>query len=117
MNKLTFDEIEKILNSQLFEDHDHEPCRWMYDDVYSTAEDIKEEGEFKEAFLTLGSFECVEQRGGEGKGDEYYTVFYFKDHDVYIQFDGWYASYQGSEYSDMFEVRPEVVSVTQYITV
>ncbi len=114
MNKLTFKEIETILESRLFSDHDHEPSMWFHDDVYSTVDDIKEEGEFKEAFRTLGWFECVDDFGGEGKGDEYYKVFYFKDHDVYIQFDGWYASHSGSEYDSMFEVKPEQVTITQY---
>lgn len=114
MNKLTFNEIKEILESQLFEDHDHEPYRWFLDDVYKNVGEIKEENEFKETFRKLGTFKCVEKFGGEGRGDDYYRVFHFTDHDVYIQFDGWYASHQGSEYERMFEVKPEQITVTQY---
>ena len=113
-NKFTFKEIEAILESELFSDWDCHPYVWFDDDIYSTVDDIEEEGEFKEAFRTLGSFELAYEFGGEGKGDKYYKVFYFKDHDVYIQFDGWYASHHGAEYEGMFEVKPEQVTVTQY---
>lgn len=111
---MTFKEISQLLESKLFESHDHEPARWMYEDIYSSADEIEEEGEFKETFRTLGKFEMVHRHGGEGQGDYYYRIFHFIDHDVYIKFRGWYASHQGSEYEEMYEVRPEQVTITQY---
>lgn len=109
MNKLTFKEIKEILESELFSENDCGPVRWMREDVFESAEDIDEEGEFKDEFAKLGKIEMIEHFGGEGKGDDYYTVYYFEDHDVYISFDGWYASHHGSEYNDMSEVRPKKV--------
>jgi hypothetical protein len=113
MNKLTFKEIREILESQLFADHDYEPCRWFYDDVYYQVDTIAEYGEFKKTFQTLGSFKCVEIIAGEGKGDDYYRIFHFVDHDVYIKFKGRYSKFfGGAEYEEMFEVKPEEVTVT-----
>jgi hypothetical protein len=111
---MTYQEINSIINSELFYEHDHEPARWMYEDVYSSANKIEEEGEFKEEFKKLGKFEMVEEFGGEGQGDDYYAVYHFIDHDVYIKFQGWYASHRGSEYEEMYEVRPEQVTKTEY---
>lgn len=114
---MTFEEITQVLGSELFDENDQEPARWMYEDVYSSADEIEEEGEFKEEFAKLGKFEMVEDFGGEGQGDDYYKVYHFIDHDVYIQFQGWYASHAGSEYEEMYEVRPEQVTKTEYCQV
>ena len=111
---MTFEEITQVLGSELFDENYHGPEKWMYKDVYSSADEIEEEGDFKETFRTLGKFEMVEKFGGEGSGDDYYAVYHFIDHDVYIKFQGWYASHSGSEYEEMYEVRPEQVTVTQY---
>lgn len=118
MNKLTFEEIKEIIDSELFEEYDHDPSQWMQEDVYSTVGEIESnEGkygqtfsqEFKDEFAKLGQFKQVDHFGGEGKGDEYYTVYHFIDHGIYISFDGWYASHHGSEYSDMSQVIPKEV--------
>lgn len=54
--------------------------------------------------------------GGEGEGDKYWSVYEFKkgDDSVHVKFDGWYASYVGSEMTDYFFVEPKQVTVTQY---
>ena len=41
MSKLTFEEIKEIINSDVFEEHDHDPSQWMQEDVYSTVEEIE----------------------------------------------------------------------------
>jgi hypothetical protein len=56
----------------------------------------------------------VEHHGGEGQGEDYYTVWHFPIPDVYINFYGWYASHSGSEYEGMEHVEPKEVMVTQY---
>lgn len=57
----------------------------------------------------------VDSYGGEGQGDDYYAVIKFPALDnVLIKFQGWYASYHGSEFSEAFEVTPEVVEKTVY---
>ena len=66
----------------------------------------------------LGESDEVEQYGGEGKGETWYSVKYFKDHDVYIRVDGWYSSYNGTDFWDGWdcckEVRPTQRMVTFY---
>lgn len=112
---MKFNEIKKLIESDLFSENDCGPEQWMWRD-FPKVEDCDEvtNPEFVEALKTLGEFDCVEKHGGEGQGDDYYAVFHFKDHNVFIQFQGWYASHSGSEYEEMFEVRPEEVTVTQY---
>lgn len=60
--------------------------------------------------------EFEDNHGGEGEGDDFWTVYSFTldTEKVFVQFDGWYASYNGSEYSEWFFVQPKEVMVTQY---
>lgn len=66
--------------------------------------------------LGLGKVVTVEDYGGEGQGDTYYSVKHFVDHDVYIRTDGWYASYEGGTYDQGYgyEVRPQEKTVIVY---
>lgn len=59
----------------------------------------------------------VDQYGGEDMGREYYTVYKFTQNDnvMWIKFDGWYASYDGSNFESVFEVHPTPVTVIKYI--
>lgn len=62
-------------------------------------------------------YELVEDFGGEGQGDDYYKVFRFYTaggQEAFVQFDGWYASYEGSSYDDWFFVAPKEVMVIVY---
>jgi len=62
-------------------------------------------------------WEEVAQKGGEGEGDEWYSVKYFPQHDIYIRVDGWYQSHNGTEFDGWgccTEVRPKEVLVTVY---
>lgn len=60
----------------------------------------------------------VDQYGGEGKGDTWYSIKYFKDHDVYLRVDGWYSSYYGTDFADwddaVKEVRPQEKTIIVY---
>lgn len=64
----------------------------------------------------LGQIDYVVQEGGEGQGDTWYAVNYFADHDVYLRTDGYYTSYNGTEFYDGFgsEVRPKEKTITVY---
>ena len=68
----------------------------------------------KELYLKI---EHVDNFGGEGCGDQYWSVYSFtKDNQtVYVKFDGWYASHYGSEFTEWFFVKPKQVTVTQFI--
>ena len=66
--------------------------------------------------LGLGEIEEVEQYGGEGQGDSWYTIKHFKEHDVYIKTEGFYSSYNGTDFYYGFgeEVKPTQKTVTVY---
>lgn len=57
--------------------------------------------------------------GGEGQGDDYWSVYSFTNGTdvVYVKFNGWYASYSGSEFTEWFFVEPKKVEVVQYVAV
>jgi hypothetical protein len=67
------------------------------------------------------TFEHCDNYGGEGQGDEYWSVYKFSNKSrgefCHIKFDGYYTSYGGSEYDDWFFVEPKQVTVTQYVKV
>jgi len=72
-------------------------------------------GDFNFDLLGLGGIKVVDEYGGEGQGDDYWTVYHFVDHDVYIRVEGWYSSYNGAEFDNYgFEVRPEPVMKIEY---
>ena len=114
MEKLNFDQIKEILESRAFYENDSAPVNFMRQDVYLLANEIGEEGEFKEKYRKLGQMKCVDSYGGEGQGDDYYSVYHFIDHDVYIKFQGWHTSHWGSEYDHMVEVKPVTVTKIEY---
>lgn len=117
MEKLTFQQIEEIINSELFDENDCEPTKFMFEDVYDNytqIEDDESNKDFIQEYKRLGTVNMMEHFGGEGSGDLYYTVYHFVDHDVYVNFEGWYASSVGAEYQEMFEVFPEQKTITVY---
>ena len=64
----------------------------------------------------IGESKEVQQKGGEGEGEEWYSVRYFKDHDIFIRIDGWYQSYEGTTFeNDYYEVFPKQVTITEYL--
>jgi len=58
----------------------------------------------------------VDSHGGEGQGENYWSVYKFeKDgNEVFIQFRGWYASYHGADYEGMCVVEPREKTITVY---
>lgn len=63
------------------------------------------------------NWEEVEQYGGEGKGEEWYSVKYFPDYDVYIRVDGFYQSYSGTDFYEGWGCCSEVKKIQKTITV
>lgn len=57
-----------------------------------------------------------DNHGGEGEGEDYWSVYSFTKggETVYIQFQGWYASYNGSDFTEWFFVEPQEVKVIRY---
>ena len=66
-------------------------------------------------------FERIKQIGGEEQGSTYYSIYKFTDtitnEIIFIKFNGWYASYVGAEYQNMFEVKPVEKTIIDYISV
>ena len=91
-----------------------------FNEEYSRWED-KETTAFRSALIAEGiTAKHEDNHGGEGEGDRYWSVYSFTDESgakIFIQFDGYYASYVGSEYDTYFEVKPKEVLVTQYFRV
>lgn len=65
------------------------------------------------------TFKKVDSYGGEGKGEDYWSVYKFSlgEEICWVKFIGWYSSYNGSEYSKFSFVKPKEVVVTRYIEV
>lgn len=66
--------------------------------------------------VTFNQAEC---HGGEGEGSQFWTVYEFtrNNEKVFIKFDGWYASYVGSEFDSMFQVEPREVMRVEYFQI
>lgn len=66
----------------------------------------------------IGKMTEVAQKGGEGEGEEWYSVKHFPEHDVYIRVNGSYASYDGTNFEDwdssVKEVKPQQKTITVY---
>ena len=64
----------------------------------------------------IGPIDEVDQYGGEGEGDTWYSVKYFPAHDVYIRIDGFYSSGNGTEFVDGYgyQVFPKEKTITVY---
>lgn len=62
------------------------------------------------------SWKREDNYGGEGMGDDYWSVYSFSkdDQKVYIKFDGYYQSYNGAEFDEFYQVEPKQVTVTQF---
>lgn len=66
--------------------------------------------------LGLGEIEEIAQQGGEGEGSTWYSVKYFKDHNIYIRVDGYYQSYNGTEFYDGWNCCSECKPVERLVT-
>lgn len=80
--------------------------------------EFEENDEFQD-YRNSMSYECVDRYGGGGQGENYYSVYQFTSNDtgeqLYVKFQGWYASYVGSEYQDFSFVQPKEVTRIEYL--
>lgn len=74
------------------------------------------EGYFDEEELGLGEIQEVDQYGGEGEGERWWSTKHFIDHDVYIKTRGDYSSYNGIDFDYGYgeEVRPVQKTITVF---
>jgi len=86
------------------------------DDIYNCVDALECGGDEMEEIF--GEYKEVDNYGGEGKGNTYYSIFYFPQHDVYLRIDGFYSSYEGVTYEDGWDsirqVKPVQKTVTDY---
>lgn len=92
-----------------------------YQELYDAARALTspytlQEKEYLDTF-NLGEYKVVDSYGGEGKGETWYKVFHFIQHDVYIRVNGYYTSYDGTDFYDGWGCCSEVKPVTKTITV
>jgi hypothetical protein len=109
--KSLFDETsDRILEESFF----HENISSDYEGYEEDEDSV--DGLSKTLSIAQVSFECVEQHGGEGEGEDYYTVYQFTKgcETVFVKFQGWYQSYNGSEMTGWAFVTPKQVMVTIY---
>jgi hypothetical protein len=78
---------------------------------YKTVKDFRKQ--LAEANI---SFELVDRYGGEDQGSDYWRVYSFSNGNevVFIKFDGWYASYEGSTYEEFYEVQAVEKTITVF---
>lgn len=64
--------------------------------------------------LPSGTAKTLEAYGGEGKGEEYWVVFQVGDKTYRV--DGYYSSWEGTNWDDAepYEVKPVEVTVIKY---
>lgn len=97
-------QIVDILNN------DPEIENWMYYEPTreNTIQNLKSEGI---------SYQEEDSFGGEGQGDQYWSVFSFSkegEETLYVRFYGWYTSYNGAEYEGYKFVKPYEKVITVY---
>jgi hypothetical protein len=67
--------------------------------------------------LELGSIDKVASHGGENQGSDWWVVYNFEDHGVYIKVEGYYSSYNGTEFEDWDAACSEVKLKQKVVTV
>lgn len=73
--------------------------------------------DYSEKALGLGKITEVDHYGGEGQGDTWYSVQHFIDHNVYIRVDGYYSSYDGTDFEGWNDSCKEVFPKVRKIIV
>lgn len=76
--------------------------------------------EFKKELSDAGlTVEYIDQFGGEGMGEQYYSVYKFTlgEESCHVKFDGFYASYNGADYDDWSFVEPKEVMKIDWVQV
>ena len=89
--------IEEEMESINYTERQNHP---KYKQYQAMPTDYKTKYKWVLDYLGLGEVEEVIQVGGESQGTTWYSVKYFKDHDVYIRIDGHYTSYNGADFYD-----------------
>lgn len=117
--------LNKITNFESSNDEDFSLTELFFDndfDMEFISKYSNSINELRQFIQSEGfSIKCVEAIGGEDEGRDYYKVYKFTDtstgQECFVKFQGWYASYYGSEFESYFEVTPQEVVVIEYKSV
>lgn len=119
MEKLTFYDINKILErladsrSSNFEIKDLLDS----DNRNETSLDNLVDSKFADEVAQIGKFKLIQDNEAdlEGYGEvPVKKVFFFEDHDIYVQFKGHWSSYSGVQFESCKEVKPITKTITVY---
>ena len=102
MNNISLETIVKELR-----DNDISPCDFAHGDFDPLV-----------VLNQLGTIKEVDQYGGEGMGDTWYSVKHFVNYDTYVKINGFYSSYDGVDFGNyeqcMRIVTPKEKTITVY---
>jgi hypothetical protein len=106
--------------SEILTKDDEAQRNFFNQEVDATNGDITDgySSESRFTFLDNGiTFKEEDSHGGEGQGEEYWTVYSFTkgDEKVFVKFEGSYQSYSGAEYDDFYFVEPQEKMITVYV--
>ncbi len=59
----------------------------------------------------------IDQYGGEGEGNTWYSIKYFPEYNLYLKVEGFYQSHNGTDFYDGWDSITEVKPVAKTITV
>lgn len=88
-------------------------CLFILDEAYT--DDVMDSHCF---IHNISHIKLIDFYGGEGKGNEYWSVMEITHKNgtkQHVKLDGNYASYIGAEFTEWFFVKPVEVTVTQFI--
>ena len=94
---MTYEEILEVLKSKIDSVSD-----FAYED-YNVEE------------LGIGEIEEIDQQGGEGEGDHWQSVKFFKNHNIYIKVVGFYTSHEGTDFYSGWDCCSQVVPVERKV--
>ena len=110
--------VENLLRDEAYGDLIRDSLFHSEYNVEPSEYDSDEEKEFRAA-LTDSGVVCQHEDnyGGEGQGDDSWSVYSFArgDEKIYVQFNGWYASYNGAEFTEWYFVEPKEKVITVWV--
>lgn len=117
MSQFSAEELEARLE-ELMQEAEEQGGDHLWSDGWYTIQYLEGYGDKPNKTIEVSGFgiiELVEHFGGEGQGDDYWTVF--KIGDRHFRKTGWYSSWEGASWDGAFEeVYPEEYTAVRWIT-
>lgn len=111
--------LNKLIKSLLNEEDNEVKREFFHTEIDPKRDtwDSEEVREFKKKLSDNSiTFKLEDRYGGEDQGSDYWSVYSFSNDKevVFIKFDGWYASYEGSTYEEFYEVQAVEKTITVF---